>query len=76
MNRDGGGLWQVFRTGLDGASIQQLTFEPLNVDAYDVSPTDGALAFVTNNQLFLADALARAAACSSTAVPGRQQSLD
>jgi hypothetical protein len=56
INRDGGGLWQIFRLEADGRSLHQITFEPLNVDVYDVSPSDGRVAYVTNNQLYLVDA--------------------
>jgi hypothetical protein len=56
LGRDGAGLWQVFKLGVDGHTVQQITFEPLNVDGYDVSPADGAVAYVTDNQLFLVDA--------------------
>ena len=56
INRDSGGLWQVFRIDADGQTLHQITFEPLSVDAYDVSPTDGSIAYITNNQLYLADA--------------------
>lgn len=56
INKDAGGLWQIYRIGVDGQGLQQLTYEPLNVDAYDVSPVDGSLAYVTNNQLYLVDA--------------------
>ena len=40
----------------DGQTLQQITFEPLDVDAYDVSPADGRVAYITNNQLYLVDA--------------------
>lgn len=56
INRDAGGVWQIFRLDVDGHTLHQITFEPLSVDAYDVSPADGSVAYVTNNQLYLADA--------------------
>jgi hypothetical protein len=56
FNRDAGGLWQIFRLDADGRTLHQVTFEPLVVDAYDVSPVDGRIAYITNNQLYLADA--------------------
>jgi len=55
-NKDGAGNWQIFRLDADGSTVQQVTFEPLNVDAYGISPVDGGIAFVTNNQLYLVDA--------------------
>jgi len=65
-NRDGAGTWQVFRLDADGHTVQQVTFEPLNVDAYGISPLDGSIAFVTNNQLYLVD----------TAGAGRRMLID
>lgn len=56
INRDSGGLWQVFRIDTDGQTLHQITFEPLSVEAYGVSPTDGSIAYITNNQLYLVDA--------------------
>lgn len=56
INRDSAGLWQIFRLDVDGHSLQQITFEPMDVGAYDVSPADGDVAYVTNNQLYLVDA--------------------
>jgi hypothetical protein len=55
-NKDAAGNWQIFRLDSDGHTVQQVTFEPLNVDAYDISPVDGSVAFATNNQLYLVDA--------------------
>jgi hypothetical protein len=55
LNRDGSGVFQIFRLSRDGQTLQQITFEPLDVPAYDVSPVDGRVAFVTNNQLYVAD---------------------
>jgi len=55
-NWDAGGIWQIFRLDADGHTLNQVTFEPINVDAYDVSGSDGSIAFVTNNQLYLVDA--------------------
>ena len=55
-NRDGAGIMQLFSLGVDGTTVTQVTFEPLNVDAYDVAPIDGSIAFVSNNQLYLVDA--------------------
>jgi len=49
------GLTQVFRIERDGATIHQITFEPVNVDTYDVSLADGSVVYLTNNQLLWAD---------------------
>lgn len=47
---------QVIRMERDGKTQTQLTFEPVSVDDYDVSPADGSIAYVANNQLLLANA--------------------
>lgn len=46
---------QVWRLGTDGVITEQLTDEAAGVTHYSVSPTDGSLAFVSDNQLFLVD---------------------
>lgn len=56
LNKDAGGLRQVFRLDADGKALHQITFEPAAVDSYDVSAKDGAVAYSSNNQLFLVDA--------------------
>ncbi len=56
LNKDAGGLMQIFRMEADGKTMRQITFEPATVDVFDVSPKDGSLAYVSNNQLFLVDA--------------------
>lgn len=55
LNRDPNGVLQIFRLGRDSHSLQQITFEPLDVGAYDVSPADGRVAYITNNQMYLVD---------------------
>ncbi len=47
---------QVVRMERDGKTAAQLTFEELDVTDYDVSPTDGSVAYLTNNQVILIDA--------------------
>lgn len=56
LANDAAQITQVYRLGTDGKSITQLTFEPESVEEFDVSLADGSLAFVTNNQLFTANA--------------------
>lgn len=56
LNKDAGGLMQIFRMETDGKTTRQITFEPATVDSYDASPKDGSLAYISNNQLFLVDA--------------------
>ncbi len=55
LNNDKAGLLQVFRLEQDGQTVHQLTFEPVKVDTYDVSPKDGSLVYVSNNQLIWVD---------------------
>lgn len=56
INNDSAGLAQVFRLGTDGKSLTQLTFEPVAVTGYDISPVDGSVAYAANNQLLLINA--------------------
>lgn len=56
LGRDGAGFLQIFRKDRDGSTTSQLTFEPADVNSYDVSLTDGSVAYVSNNQLLWADA--------------------
>ena len=46
---------QVWRLESNGTTKVQLTHERASVSFYAVSPADGSLAFVTDNQLFLVD---------------------
>ncbi len=55
LNNDKTGLLQVFRLERDGKTIRQITFEPAAVDSFDVSPKDGSLVYVSNNQLLSVD---------------------
>ena len=50
------GTFQVWRVGVDGATLDQITDEPVSVDAFDVSPAGGSVAYVSGNQLLLANA--------------------
>ena len=56
LNNDGIGNLQVFRLDVDGESLTQITSEPAAVGSYDVSPADGSVAYVLNNQLLLVNA--------------------
>jgi Tol biopolymer transport system component len=51
IGTDGSGLAQVFRIERDGVTTHQITSEPSNVSSYDVSPIDGSVAYVANNQI-------------------------
>ena len=47
--------FQVWRLEADGLTKVQITREEAGVQEFAVSPADGSLAFVNNNQLFLVD---------------------
>ncbi len=49
------GAIQVWRLEPDGSTRVQITDEESGVDSFAVSPTDGRLAMISNNQLFLLD---------------------
>ena len=51
LSADAAGLMQVYRLETDGKTVKQLTFEPVKVEFYDVSPVDGSVVYVSNNQL-------------------------
>jgi len=56
LNNDSAGLKQVYRLEKDGKTVNQITFEPANVDGYDVSLVDASVAYVSNNQLLMVNA--------------------
>lgn len=51
-----GGVLQVFRMEKDGKTTHQITSEPTEVGNYGVSPVDGSVAYVVNNQLVIINA--------------------
>jgi hypothetical protein len=51
LGTDGSGLTQVFRIEKDGKTQKQITSESVNVGNYDVSPMDGSVAYIVNNQM-------------------------
>lgn len=53
LNTDDAGFSQVYRMETDGSTVTQITFEPATVDQFDVSPVDGSVAYISNNQLLL-----------------------
>ena len=53
LGTDAAGLKQVFRLERDGTTQKQLTAELVDVDGFGVSPMDGSVAYVANNQLIL-----------------------
>jgi hypothetical protein len=56
LGTDSTGLTQVFRIERDGVTLRQITFEPANVNAYDVSQVDGSVVYISNNQMLLISA--------------------
>ena len=56
LNNGKDGIVQIFRLETDGKTVHQITFEPANVSAFDVSPKNGDVAYVSNNQLLWVDA--------------------
>lgn len=51
LSADSIGRSQVFRLDSDGVTVTQVTFEPASVSEFDVSLTDGSVAYISNNQL-------------------------
>ena len=56
LGTDSTGLTQVFRIERDGVTLRQITSEPANVNAYDVSQVDGSVVYISNNQMLLISA--------------------
>jgi hypothetical protein len=54
--KDGAGHSQIHRLAPDGITTTQLTSEPVDVGPFDVSPVDGRIAYIANNQLILLNA--------------------
>jgi Periplasmic component of the Tol biopolymer transport system len=53
LGTDDAGLTQIFRIDRDGTTRHQVTSETVNAGNFDVSPVDGSVAYVVNNQLLL-----------------------
>jgi hypothetical protein len=56
LGNDNQSISQIYRMERDGKTKTQLTFESINVWDYDISVTDGSLAYEVNNQLLLINA--------------------
>ena len=56
LGNDSANLSQVFRMEKDGVTARQLTFESDSVGSYDISPVDGSVVYVANNQMVLIEA--------------------
>lgn len=52
-NMGDGGSYQVWRLEKDGVTQTQVTTEADSVTDFDVSPVDGRVAYIFNNQIFL-----------------------
>jgi len=50
---DAAGFAQIYRLAKDGKTRSQVTFEPADVDSYDVNQIDGRVVYVSNNQILL-----------------------
>lgn len=53
---ESGDIEQIWRMGSDGATIQQITHETDSVESFDVSPSDGRLAYIVGGGMVLSDA--------------------
>lgn len=56
LGNDSANLSQVFRMERDGVTTRQITFESDSVGSYDVSPLDGSVVYVADNQMILIQA--------------------
>jgi hypothetical protein len=56
LANDSIGRLQVFRLERDGATVTQLTFEPVEVKEFEVSLVDGSVAYISNNQIITVNA--------------------
>jgi hypothetical protein len=56
LGTDNAGLTQVFRIERDGTTRNQVTTETVNVLDYGISPVDGSVAYVIENQLLRVNA--------------------
>lgn len=56
LANDARGVLQVFRLKQDAQTVSQVTFEVEEIQDYAVSPIDGSVAYVVNNQLFTVNA--------------------
>lgn len=56
LGKDGQAVSQIYRLERNGMTKTQLTSEPLDVWDYDISATDGSIAYEVSNQLILINA--------------------
>ncbi|MGE5641986.1 MAG: TolB family protein, partial [Byssovorax cruenta] len=53
ISNGSGGTKQIFRMEKDGKTVHQVTSESIDVGNFAVSPVDGRVAYVANNQLIV-----------------------
>lgn len=56
LSEDDNGIFQLWRLAIDGFTVTQISDEPTGISDYAISPNDGLVAFVANNQLVLINA--------------------
>lgn len=55
LNSADGEIFQVWQLNRDGLSNTKITAEPNGVEEFSVSPIDGRVAYITQNQIFITD---------------------
>lgn len=55
LAQDANGKSQIFRMSRDGTAITQITFEQDGVGGFDISPIDGTIVYVAQNNLITAN---------------------
>ena len=55
LKDDSAGVMQVFRLEKEGKTVTQVTFEPADVDGYDVASVSGSVVYASNRQLLLVE---------------------
>jgi WD40 repeat protein len=51
LTQDTNGMGQIYRLGQDGNTITQITYEQGDVNGFDISPIDGTISYVSQNNL-------------------------
>jgi hypothetical protein len=55
LSNNAEGFQQIWRLEADGTTLNAVSPATLDVSSFDVSPTDGSLAYVSDNRLYLSD---------------------
>ena len=53
LSDQAGGSFQIWQLSADGSDAKQVTNEARDISDFDVSPSNGQVAYITNNQLYL-----------------------